>query len=91
MFQKFSRWLSVNFVCMRCGRNVFLMSFGFGTTLCPECYNGKQPVIFFDDRYWLNRILSRNIKMDLINKEPEPIDDVLLGITNQVMETESQN
>jgi len=34
------------------------MSFGFGTAICPDCYQGEQPFIFFDNGYWLNRITT---------------------------------
>jgi hypothetical protein len=33
------------------------MCFGFGTAICPGCYQGEQPFVFFDDSYWLNRLM----------------------------------
>ena len=32
---------------------------GYGEAICPDCYNGETPFIFYDNRYWLNRILTR--------------------------------
>ena len=38
------------------------MTFGFGTFICPVCYSGEEVFIFFDHRYWLNKIMIRNSK-----------------------------
>lgn len=35
------------------------MTFGYGKVICPECYGGEQPFIFFDDRFWLNRVMMK--------------------------------
>lgn len=35
------------------------MTFGYGDAVCPDCYTGEQPFLFFDDRFWLNRFLMR--------------------------------
>lgn len=35
------------------------MTFGYGAAVCPDCYAGEQPFLFFDDRFWLNRFLMR--------------------------------
>ena len=58
-FSNFSRWLSGSFVCVKCGRGVRLFTFGYGATVCPDCYRGEQPFVFFDDRFWMNRVLLR--------------------------------
>jgi len=52
------RWLKGSFVCKKCGREFFTMCFGFGTSICPDCYRGEQPFMFFDNGYWLNRITT---------------------------------
>ena len=44
---------------MKCGRGVRLFTFGYGATVCPDCYRGEQPFVFFDDRFWMNRFLMR--------------------------------
>ena len=59
MFGNFFRWLSGSFVCVKCGRGVRLFTFGYGATVCPDCYRGEQPFVFFDDRFWMNRFLMR--------------------------------
>jgi len=58
MFERLQRWLSGNFTCIKCGRKVHALTFGYGTTICPDCYEGEQPFIFLDEGYWLNRLLS---------------------------------
>ena len=57
MLSKFLHWLKGHFTCERCGRVFFVNTFGFGTTICPDCYSGESIFIFLDDSYWLNRIL----------------------------------
>ena len=34
------------------------MTFGYGTTICPSCYEGEKNFLCFDEGYWLNRLLS---------------------------------
>ena len=58
-FSNLSKWLAGTFVCRRCGRDVNVMSFGFGECICPDCYGGENPFLFFDGRYWLNRLMVR--------------------------------
>jgi len=52
------RWLGGAFVCSKCGRTVHLLSFGYGTTVCPDCYDGDWPLINLDKSFILNRLLS---------------------------------
>lgn len=59
MFERLRRWLKGSFTCTGCGRAVHLYTFGYGTTVCPDCYKDEQPVVQFDEEYWLNRILAR--------------------------------
>jgi len=56
---RFRRWLNGSFICRKCGREVCTMCFGYGETICPDCYAGEQPYLFFDDGYWLNRLMAR--------------------------------
>jgi len=51
------KWLAGEFVCRKCGRLLHTMSFGFGEAICPDCYDGEQPFLFFDKSYLLNRLL----------------------------------
>ena len=59
MFDNFNRWLSGNFVCIKCGGHVHLLTFGFGETICPGCYDGGSPLVRLDKSYILNRIIKR--------------------------------
>jgi len=61
-FERFNRWLSGSFVCVKCGRVMHLMMFGFGGVVCPRCYNGEERFIFLDENYCLNRLIGRAIK-----------------------------
>jgi hypothetical protein len=54
------------------------MSFGYGETICPRCYDGEKRIIFLDDGYWLNRLLSRYFGRETVLDEREEFDDVLL-------------
>ena len=35
-----------------------LMSYGYGETICPRCYDGEEKFIKMDRSYWLNRFLA---------------------------------
>ncbi|MFX0211215.1 MAG: hypothetical protein ACFFDT_34865, partial [Candidatus Hodarchaeota archaeon] len=43
------RWLSSHFVCRKCGKTYHLMTFGYGTCICPDCFEGENPIVFFED------------------------------------------
>lgn len=58
MFERFRRWLGGNFICQGCGRAFTILTFGFGKGICPDCYSGEQPFLFFDKSYFLNRVLA---------------------------------
>jgi hypothetical protein len=58
MFEKLSRFLDGEIACKKCGRTFFIMSFGFGEGICPDCYEGEKKFIELDQAYLLNRILS---------------------------------
>jgi len=59
MFERLKCWLKGTFVCTKCGGTFHLFTFGYGTTVCSECYEGEQLIVNFDDEFWLNRMLSR--------------------------------
>ena len=56
------KWLNGSFVCRKCGKHVYLMSFGYGETICPRCYEGEDEFIFPDMTLWLNRLLFSHDK-----------------------------
>jgi len=59
MFERLKRWLNEGFICTGCGKTVHLFTFGYGTTVCPDCYEGETPIVNFDEEYWLNRMLIK--------------------------------
>ena len=59
LFGNLRRWLRGSFTCVRCGREFHVMTFGCGTAVCPDCYSGEQPFLFFDDGFWLNRVMMK--------------------------------
>ncbi len=79
MFEKFNRWLSGSFDCIKCGKRMHLMSFGYGETICPHCYNGEEKFILMDKGYWLNRFLSTFMEQETRVQEQEDYDDILLA------------
>ena len=48
--EKIKKWLNGSFICKKCGRNCYLMTFGYGKCICPDCYNGENPFIFYEDK-----------------------------------------
>ena len=78
LFGKFRRWLNGCFVCEKCGREVYTMCFGYGEAICPDCYDGEQPFLFFDDSYWLNRITARLLKHRASRLKPYSPDPILI-------------
>jgi len=62
---------------VKCGRGVRLFTFGYGAMVCPECYRGEQPFVFFDDRFWMNRVLIRFVGQSGHRLEPLCDDSVL--------------
>jgi len=79
MFNRFNRWLSGKYECVTCGNDFHLMSFGYGKTLCPECYNGGEKIISLDKECWLNRLLSKIIEKEPTYKKQEEYDEILLN------------
>jgi len=61
--EKFRLWLKGSFVCKSCGREFYVMFFGYGKTICPDCYDGELPFLFFDGGFWLNRITAQLLGM----------------------------
>lgn len=64
------------------------MSFGYGTTICPNCYNGVGKIISLDQGYWLNRLLSKFIEKEPTNKKLEEYDEILLNYMQTVRNDE---
>jgi hypothetical protein len=77
-FKKLRLWLSGCFECKHCGKNYHIMTFGYGQIICPDCYNGEKQFIFFDNTYWLNRILSILLMKDHRINEPETPDPLTI-------------
>ena len=73
MFERFNRWISGSFTCVKCGRHVHLLTFGYGKTICPNCYNNETEFISLDNAYWLNRLYSKlsNIGNTQITVNPQ--------------------
>lgn len=55
------------------------MSFGYGKTLCPNCYNGVENFISLDQEYWLNRLLTKLIEKRPTYTDLEKYDEILLN------------
>ncbi len=55
------------------------MSFGYGKTICPNCYNGVEKIISLDQGYWLNRLLSKLMDIEPTSKKQEKYDEILLN------------
>ncbi len=55
----FNRWLKGSFICEVCGRSFHLMTFGYGTGRCPNCFEGEGSFMRLDEGYWLNRLIQK--------------------------------
>ena len=56
-----------------------IMSFGYGETICPRCYDGEEKFILMDKGYWLNRFLSTFMEQETRIQKQEDYDDILLA------------
>jgi len=43
------KWLRGQFTCIKCGKIFYAFIFGYGKAICPDCYQGETPFIFFED------------------------------------------
>ena len=77
MFHNIRRWLSGTFTCVKCGNDINIMSFGFGTSVCPSCYVNESPFLFLDKGYLLNRMLARLYKRE-VQEKFDDFDEILL-------------
>jgi len=59
IFERLQRWLSGTFTCIKCGRKVHALTFGYGTTICPDCYEGEENFLILDENFLLNRLIAR--------------------------------
>jgi hypothetical protein len=73
VFKNLRRWLSGSFVCLKCGRTLHVLSFGFGKTICPECYEGEHEFLIIDKDYFLNRIIRSFSKREEHSPKPVPL------------------
>jgi hypothetical protein len=55
-----------------------LLSFGYGNAVCPQCFDGEDQIIFLDNTYWLNRLISRFIQPKPYPKKIDDYDEILL-------------
>ncbi len=58
VLENFNRWLKGSFICERCGRTFYLMTFGYGTIRCSGCFEGGGSFLCLDEGYWLNRLVN---------------------------------
>ena len=77
MFERLHRWLSGSFNCVKCGKRMYMMTFGYGEAICPDCYNGEKKFIFLDNTFILNRIILRSANKDKFSHEKDIIEDEL--------------
>ena len=69
--------MSGSFECIKCGIHIHLLSFGYGKTICPNCYDGETEIISLDNGYWLNRLYSRISKIATVNLEKIADEEIL--------------
>ena len=53
------KWLYGVFTCKYCGKQFHVLSFGFGSVICPDCYKGERSFISLNQDYWLNRLMLK--------------------------------
>ena len=81
-FEKFRRWLKGSFFCKKCRREFHTMCFGFGEAICPDCYKGEQPFLFFDNSYLLNRITAHLLNQRTTQTDSPSYDPTLIHPTS---------
>ena len=64
VFENFQKWLRGSFTCTKCGRVFSVMHFGYGKTICPDCYDKGSQLLEFDNSYWLNRFLIKKTRQN---------------------------
>ena len=55
-----------------------LLTFGYGNAICPQCFDGEEKIIFLDNGYLLNRLLSRFIQPRPYHQKIDDYDEILL-------------
>lgn len=58
MFERLKKWLRGEFTCVNCNKLFHLGTFGYGETICPDCYDAEIDFIFYDDNFILNRFME---------------------------------
>jgi len=49
LIRRIKKWLRGIFTCRKCGKTYQLLTFGYGIVICPSCYKGENPFIYFED------------------------------------------
>ncbi len=67
-------------MCEKCGRQFYAMCFGYGETVCPDCYHGERHFISFDDDFILNRMMAkvmdqREVQFKKVKRVKIPVDE----------------
>lgn len=65
MFKNFIKWLKGMFICTKCGKTYYIMTFGFGSAICPYCYDGEQ-FLEYDTSFILNRLIIHLFNVDKV-------------------------
>ncbi len=80
LFNKILSFFRGSFVCEKCGRQFYAMCFGYGETVCPDCYHGERHFISFDDDFILNRMMAkvmdqREVQFKKVKRVKIPVDE----------------
>jgi hypothetical protein len=59
LLQRVRWWLQGHWTCIRCGRKLSTMTFGYGECICPDCFRGELRFLFPDASFILNRLTLR--------------------------------
>ena len=87
-FEKFKLWLAGTFACAKCGRKTTSMNFGYGSYICPNCYNGETNFYSLDTSYWLNRVVSRISGRKMVSPDillTTPLTSVQIGVPQETI------
>ena len=84
-------WFNGAFTCKYCGKQFYVLSFGFGSVICPNCYNGERSFIFLNQAYWLNRLMlkyftrmKKSLRMEYEKTESMPQEFLVANSRNIV-------
>ena len=88
MLERLIKWVSGSFDCIKCGKRIQLLFFGFGETLCPDCYQGEITFIFPDREYLLSRLLLTFVNGKEFFKKREAYDDIMIDHLSRIEDHE---